>query len=79
MKADASAARVDTGSWRVNRPVIDLSKCIKCHMCWLDCPDGAIYLDKDGKPHVDYTFCKGCLVCANECPVKCIAVEAEKK
>lgn len=28
--------------WRVERPVLDNSKCIMCLRCWLLCPDGVI-------------------------------------
>ncbi len=38
-----------TGSWRVERPVIDMSRCIPaktgkhaCHLCWLYCPDNVV-------------------------------------
>ena len=28
----------DTGSWRVERPVMDLEKCTYCDLCALSCP-----------------------------------------
>lgn len=63
-----------TGSWRVKRPVIDLSKCSNCMTCWLNCPDMSIVV-KDGKvAGVDADHCKGCCICAQECPKGCIAV-----
>ncbi|HDD56776.1 MAG TPA: ferredoxin, partial [Nitrososphaeria archaeon] len=31
-----------TGTWRVKKPVIDQSKCIRCLLCWVYCPDMAI-------------------------------------
>ena len=41
--------------WRVQRPVVDGVKCIKCRVCWVYCPEGAI-----GKDIViDMDFCKG--------------------
>ncbi len=66
-----------TGSWRVERPVIDMEKCTPakkqkaaCHLCWLYCPDGVI--TKEIEPQIDLTYCKGCAICAEECPTKAI-------
>ena len=67
-----------TGTWRTFRPIIDEEKCVKCHMCWLYCPDAAIELDEDGFPHVNYDYCKGCGICANECPRKAIEMVREE-
>ena len=67
-----------TGSWRNIRPVIDLSQCIQCGICWKFCPDVAIFIDKEF-PVVNYDYCKGCGICAEECPVKCIAMVEEEK
>ena len=69
----------ETGSWRVFKPVIDYSKCIKCHQCWLFCPDCAYDIDEQGFTHADPKTCKGCGICASVCPVKCISMEKEKK
>lgn len=73
--ADGNAASVYTGSWRVYKPKIDYSKCVKCKLCWLFCPDAAI--DWKGKPVVDYHICKGCLICYNECPSHAISKEKD--
>ena len=54
--------------WRVYRPVIELSRCTRCMLCFALCPEGAIRLDDQTYPVVDYAHCKGCLVCAAECP-----------
>src|SRR3989344_1817580 len=68
----------DTGSWKVFRPVIDYSKCIKCHQCWLHCPDAAIKIRSDEFTYSDYSICKGCGACAEVCPVKCIQMQRNK-
>ena len=67
-----------TGGWRSHKPVVDLSKCIKCGICWMFCPDNCINIDKTGAI-IDYDFCKGCGICAKECPVKCIKMVKEEK
>lgn len=53
--------------WRVFRPVIDQDKCVKCHRCYLVCPDAAIHHEEHERFVVDYEFCKGCGLCAYEC------------
>jgi len=67
-----------TGSWRNIRPVIDLSQCIQCGICWKFCPDVAIFIDNEF-PAVNYDYCKGCGICAEECPVKCITMIEEER
>ena len=71
-----------TGTWRVERPVIDTKKCIPakknrqaCFLCWLYCPDGVI--TRDIPPKIDYQYCKGCGICAEECPASAITMTAE--
>lgn len=61
-----------TGDWRTFKPVINKKKCIKCHTCWLLCPEAAIKIDKKGYPKIDYHVCKGCLICFKNCPVRAI-------
>ena len=69
----------ERASWRTFKPVIDYSKCIKCLMCWLHCPDTAIKLRQDDFPYSEYAECKGCGACAEACPVKCIEMQRNKK
>lgn len=71
-----------TGSWRVLRPVIDLTKCIPaktnkraCFTCWLYCPDCVV--SKTIPPTIDLEYCKGCGICAEECPAEAIEMVSE--
>ena len=59
--------KLDTGSWRTERPVLDKEKCNYCGLCALYCPPQCL---KDGGDHyeVDLAFCKGCGICTKECP-----------
>ena len=55
-----NAVKRHTGTWRVERPVIDRSVCSRCGLCVVRCPDGAVELDVDGEAvvgrHVDCGF-----------------------
>ena len=71
-----------TGSWRVERPVINMDKCTPakrgkdaCYLCWLYCPDGVI--TKETEPQIDLEYCKGCGICAQECPTNAIEMIEE--
>jgi pyruvate ferredoxin oxidoreductase delta subunit len=73
-----------TGSWRVERPVIDYSRCIPaksgkhaCHLCWLYCPDRTV--SKEIRPQFDLEYCKGCGICAEECPAGAIGMVSEEQ
>lgn len=70
-------AQGKTGNWRVFRPVLDKSKCVKCLQCWMFCPEATITRNKDDTISIDYEYCKGCGICANVCKVKAIAMERE--
>jgi 2-oxoacid:acceptor oxidoreductase delta subunit (pyruvate/2-ketoisovalerate family) len=67
-----NAACRNTGSWRLEKPEIDLKKCVGCKNCWAFCPENAVRW-KDEKPAIDYGICKGCMICANECPANAIS------
>lgn len=73
-----TASKNKTGSWRDKRPEIERDKCIKCGMCAMHCPDGAIEIDDDGAK-VNYDYCKGCGICTTVCPVKIIKMVEENK
>lgn len=74
-----SSVQYKTGSWRTLRPVYDKSKCNKCGLCWVYCPEGSIVPMEDGFFKVDLDYCKGCGICAKECPVKAIVMIEEKE
>lgn len=72
----ASALQNKTGSWRAFRPVVDQSKCIKCELCSVYCPDNSIH-NEGGKRAVNLDYCKGCGICSKVCPVKAITMKEE--
>lgn len=74
-----NAVARQTGSWRVERPVIDNDVCTRCGLCLVRCPDGAIALDDEGFPVIDYDHCKGCMICHQICPLHAIASQQETR
>ena len=62
-----NASEYHTGSCRAQRPVYDNSKCIKCGICYIFCPEGCISQDAEGYFVADLDYCKGCGICAHEC------------
>ena len=67
-------------SARTQRPVVNFDTCIKCTMCWLDCPDECFEVTPEGHYEVVYQACIGCGICAQVCPVKdCIVMVDELK
>ncbi|MGC8586638.1 MAG: 4Fe-4S binding protein [Candidatus Micrarchaeia archaeon] len=68
-----------TGTWRVQKPIVDFEKCTRCKICIIFCPENTIDPNKDNSPNIDYDYCKGCGVCANVCPVKAITMVSEVK
>ena len=68
--------KLDTGSWRTERPVLDKEKCNYCGLCALYCPPQCM---RDLSDHygVDLAFCKGCGICATECARKAITMVPE--
>ena len=58
---------LDTGGWRTERPVLDVSKCNYCGLCAIYCPPQCMR-DKVDHYEADLTWCKGCGICAHECP-----------
>ncbi len=65
---------------RTQRPVVNFDTCIKCTMCWLDCPDECFEVTPSGHFEVVYEACVGCGICAQVCPVTdCIVMVDELK
>lgn len=48
-------------------PQWDKDRCIRCGVCYVYCPDGAVYRQTDGFFDVDKQKCKGCGICHREC------------
>jgi len=71
----------NTGTWRLERPVVDFEKCIKCGICKNNCPCDVITVDKEKVQCVtfDFYYCKGCGICSNECPKSCISMVNERE
>ena len=76
VKGGTSVEYITTG-WRVNRPVIDDTKCTNCLICWIYCPEPAILRHGNAKVTIDYDHCKGCGICEAECPLKAIKMVRE--
>jgi len=74
-----SARQYQTGTWRSERPVVDFSKCIKCGLCYVFCPEGCIAEREDGYFTADLYYCKGCGICAEECPTDAITMVEEEE
>ena len=56
-------------STRSMRPVINFDTCIKCTLCWLQCPDTCFDVTPEGLYDANLESCCGCGVCEAVCPV----------
>jgi pyruvate ferredoxin oxidoreductase delta subunit len=74
-----NASQYRTGDWSSRHPVYDYSKCIKCGLCQVFCPEGCIKTADEGFFAADLYYCKGCGICAKECPKKVITMVEEKE
>jgi len=74
--ADRLLLCLDTGSWRVVRPVVNTEKCNYCGFCALYCPVQCM-VNKGDHFEPNLSYCKGCGICAHECPRKAITMEKE--
>ncbi len=65
-------------STRTMRPVVNFETCIKCTLCWLQCPDTVFDVTPEGLYDPNMQACCGCGVCEAVCPVdKCITMIEE--
>jgi len=71
---------VKTGSWRLERPKVEYSQCVKCGICEKYCPVNVISIHKDEEECIQFIwdYCKGCGICENVCPKKCINMVDER-
>jgi 2-oxoacid:acceptor oxidoreductase delta subunit (pyruvate/2-ketoisovalerate family) len=69
---------LDTGNWRVTRPVLEKSKCSGCGICALFCPPQCM-VDMGDYYLPNLEFCKGCGICAKECPRNAITMLPESE
>ena len=74
-----SARQYQTGTWRSQRPTYDFTKCIKCGICAMYCPEGCISQNAEGYFEADLYYCKGCGICDVECPTKVITMVEEEE
>src|SRR5262247_2204839 len=63
---------------RSMRPVVNFDTCIKCTLCWLQCPDSCFDVTPDGLYDANMEACCGCGVCEAVCPAKdCVTMVSE--
>ena len=73
-----SSREYRTGDWRSQKPTYDFTKCIKCGVCQIYCPEGCIQQKEDGYFQANMYWCKGCGICSKECPTKVITMVNEE-
>lgn len=73
-----SARRYKTGDWRSQRPTYNHTRCLKCGLCQIYCPEGCIFENDEGTFEASLFHCKGCGICARECPTRVIAMVEEE-
>lgn len=74
-----NASQYRTGDWRSQRPIHDFTKCIKCGLCYIFCPEGCLGQTAEAYFEADLFYCKGCGICARECPTGAIAMQQEEE
>lgn len=74
-----NASQYRTGDWRSQRTNYDFSRCIKCGICYVFCPEGCVNQRDDGFFEANLYYCKGCGICAQECPTGVITMTEEEE
>ena len=74
-----SASQYQSGTWRSQRPTYTFSRCIKCGICQLFCPEGCVEQNAEGHFEANLFYCKGCGICSKECPTKVITMVEEEE
>ncbi|HKC10726.1 MAG TPA: 4Fe-4S dicluster-binding protein [Vicinamibacteria bacterium] len=65
-------------SSRTMRPVVNFDTCVKCTLCWLQCPDSCFDVTPESLYDANMEACCGCGVCEAVCPVdNCITMVNE--
>jgi pyruvate ferredoxin oxidoreductase delta subunit len=65
-------------SSRTMRPVVNFDTCVKCTLCWLQCPDSCFDVTPEGLYDANMEACCGCGICEAVCPVdNCITMVNE--
>jgi Pyruvate/2-oxoacid:ferredoxin oxidoreductase delta subunit len=60
------------------RPVVNFDTCVKCTLCWIQCPDSCFDVTPEGLYDANMESCCGCGVCEAVCPVTdCITMVNE--
>jgi len=72
-----NAKQYRTGDWRSRYPSFDYTRCIKCGLCYIYCPEACIEQRDDGYFESNKYYCKGCGICASECPKDVISMLEE--
>ena len=75
----ATSRYVNTGEWRVMKPVFLEDKCKQCLLCIPFCPDSAIPVKDERRGDFDFYHCKGCGICVSVCPFDAIDYIKEEK
>ena len=73
-----SSREYRTGDWRSQKPTYNFTKCIKCGLCQIYCPEGCIQQNADGYFQANMFWCKGCGICSKECPTGVISMVNEE-
>ena len=73
-----SSREYRTGDWRSQKPTYNFTRCIKCGLCQIYCPEGCIRQNADGFFEANLFWCKGCGICHRECPTGVISIVDEE-